>query len=66
LNIIISRDAKRMILVNGVPEYNITVWDLENFEKMGEFDIETDLNFISVNFSKKSNNLISVLYKEKL
>jgi hypothetical protein len=55
-----------MILVNGVPEYNITVWDLENFEKMGEFDIETDLNFISVNFSKKSNNLISVLYKEKL
>lgn len=35
----ISRDGKKLLIVNGTPEFNITFWDLETNEKMGEIEI---------------------------
>lgn len=35
----ISRDGKKLLVVNGTPEFNVTVWSLETFEKLGEIDI---------------------------
>ena len=53
-------------MVNGVPEFNITVWDLESLEKMGSIELRTDLNFLSVSFSPKDTSLVAVLYYETL
>ena len=54
------------MVVNGVPEYNIKLWDLETQKPLGEISLKTDLNFINVDFSPKDTTLISVLYKECL
>ena len=50
------------MVVNGVPEFNITVWDLESLEQMGSIDLRNDLNFLSVSFSPKDTSLVAVLY----
>jgi len=34
--------------VNGIPEFNITVWDLDSYEKIGEIEMKTELKFLSV------------------
>ena len=59
---VISRDGKKLMVVNGVPEFNITVWDLESLEQMGSIDLRNDLNFLSVSFSPKDTSLVAVLY----
>ena len=66
LKIVVSRDGRSLIIVNGVPEYNITVWNLETLERLGEIELRTDLSFLTVCFSPKDSSLISVLYKECL
>jgi WD40 repeat protein len=66
MKMMISRDGKNLIIVNGVPEYNITVWDLSTLERLGEIELKTDFKFLQVCFSPKDSTLISVLYKECL
>lgn len=62
----ISRDGKKLLVVNGTPEFNVTVWSLETFEKLGEIDIQQDYEFLGIDFSPKDSSLISMLYKETL
>lgn len=54
------------MIINGVPECNISIWDMDSLSQLGEIDIRTDLTFINARFSPKDNSLISVLYKETL
>ena len=66
MKMVVSRDGKNLIIVNGVPEYNISVWDLETQERLGEIELKTELSFLSVSFSPKDCSLVAVLYKECL
>jgi len=62
----ISRDGKYLMVVNGVPEYTIKIWDLEKQLPLGELEIRTDYTLLDASFSAKDNTLIAVLYEESL
>ena len=50
------------MVVNGVPEYTIKIWDLEKLVPLGELDIRTDYTLLDASFSPRDNSMIAVLY----
>ena len=58
----ISRNGKSLMVVNGVPEYTIKIWDLEKLVPLGELDIRTDYTLLDASFSPRDNSMIAVLY----
>jgi len=54
------------MIVNGVPEYSIKIWDLEKLAPLADLELRTDYHLLDAQFSPKDNTLIAVLYKETL
>ena len=63
-----SRDGKYLLIIGGLPDFNITIYDLENkkFLITEEHKLKYRSDFLSVNFNPRSKNEFCILSEQKI
>ena len=63
-----SRDGKYLVIIGGLPDFNITIYDLENkkFLVTEEQKLKHRKEFISVKFNPRSKNEFAILSSHKV
>ena len=68
LGMSISRDGKYLVLIGGLPDFNISIYDLEKKEFLitEEHKLKYRSDFISVKFNPRSKNEFCILSEQKV
>ena len=63
-----SRDGKYLVIIGGLPDFNISIYDLENkkFLITEEQKLKHRKDFISVKFNPRSKNEFAILSRHKV
>jgi len=63
-----SRDGKYLLIIGGLPDFNISIYDLEakKFLVTDEHKLKYRSDFISVNFNPRSKNEFCILSEQKV
>ena len=63
-----SRDGKYLVIIGGLPDFNITIYDIENkkFLITDSHTLKYRQEFISVKFNPRSKNEFAILSEHKV
>jgi len=63
-----SRDGKYLLMIGGIPDFNISIYDLENkkFLITEELKLKHRNDFLSVKFNPRSKLEFCILSKQKI
>ena len=63
-----SRDGKYLIIIGGLPDFNVTIYDLENkkFLVTEDHKLKYRNDFIKVKFNPRSKNEFCIISEQKV
>ena len=68
LGMAFSRDGKYLVMIGGLPDFNISIYDLENkkFLITEEHKLKCKSDFMDVKFNPRSKNEFCILSEQKV